>query len=111
MWVTPSICFTLYRLSEGHHVPDGLAGRAIAVLAHEAWHLRGVSDEGIADCYAYQSGVALGSRLGLSDRRAAALMRSQLADNLAVANPAYRVPQGCADGGRYDLAPTTSRFP
>ncbi len=110
-WLTPSICVTLYRLDEGHRVPDGIAGRAIAVLAHEAWHLRGVADEGVADCYAFQTGVELGRRLGLSEGRASELMRSQLADNRAVANAAYRVPDGCTDGGRYDLDASTSRFP
>ena len=94
-WVTPSTCFTLYRLGEGHRVPDGVARRAIAVLAHEAWHLRGVADEGVAECYAFQSGVGLGRRLGLSDERAAGLMRAQLAENLSGAPAGYRVPAGC----------------
>ena len=83
------------------------------MLAHEAWHLRGVSDEGVANCYAFQSGVELGRRLGLSEGTAARMMRQQLADNASVARsaPAYLVPAECRNGGELDLDPETSRFP
>ena len=83
------------------------------MLAHEAWHLRGESDEGVANCYAFQSGVALGARLGLSEQTAARMMRQQLADNATVARsaPEYLVPSECRNGGRLDLRPGSSRFP
>jgi hypothetical protein len=112
--LTPAICFRLHRLAvdgdEGAFAPTA---RAIAVLAHEAWHLRGVRDEGVTNCYAFQSGVALGRRLGLSEGTAARMMRQQLAENAIYASsaPAYVVPAGCRDGGELDLAPATSRFP
>jgi len=88
-------------------------GRAIAVLSHEAWHLQGVADEGLANCYAFQSGVSVAIRLGLSPARARALMREQLATNASDSSsaPQYLVPAGCHDGGRYDLRPASSRFP
>ena len=72
MYVTPEICFALHRLAFEGEVRGSRTGRALAVLAHEAWHLRGESDEGTAECYALQSGVELGQRLGLdeSDRPA-----------------------------------------
>ena len=40
-------------------------------------------------------------------------MREQLATNASdsAGNPAYVVPSGCRDGGRYDLHPGSSRFP
>ena len=73
------------------------SGRAIAVLAHEAWHLHGESSEALANCFAYQSGVGVGEALGLSSSTARQLMREQLADNPSdyAETPAYIVPPGC----------------
>jgi hypothetical protein len=83
------------------------------VLAHEAWHLRGVRNEGVTECYAVQSGVELGVRLGLSEREAHRMMRQQLAENdlRGGSSAEYRVPAGCREGGELDLAPDSSRFP
>jgi hypothetical protein len=113
-WVTPSICDTLYQLAfkgRVHSFPR--TGRAIAVLAHESWHLHGVGNEGLANCYAFQSGVRLGVDLGLSRGRARAMMREQLGSNASdsAGNEAYLVPPGCHDGGPYDLRPGESGFP
>jgi hypothetical protein len=112
-YLAPERCLDLYRLAFKGEVRSNRTARALAVLAHEAWHLRGVSDEGITECYALQSGVEIGRRLGLSLDTARRLMRQQLAENaLRVrANPAYRVPADCRDGGRLDLEPDSSRFP
>jgi hypothetical protein len=113
-WLTPAICFQLYRVVDRHDTRSfSPTGRAIAVLAHEAWHLHGVVDEGVANCYAFQSGVQLGTRLGLTATYARALMREQLADNGSdsASDPRYLVPAGCRDGGRYDLHEHSSRFP
>jgi hypothetical protein len=113
-YLTPDICYRLYRLA--YRNDEGAfsqTARAIAVLAHEAWHLHGESDEGITNCYAFQSGVALGRRLGLSESTAARMMRQQLADNATYAQSAreYLVPRECRDGGDLDLTPASSRFP
>src|SRR5207247_10449118 len=88
-------------------------GRAITVVAHEAWHLQGVRGEGLANCYAFQSGVQLGVNLGLSESTASAMMREQLATNASDsgANIKYIVPSGCHEGGADDLHPDTNRFP
>ena len=113
-WLTPGICFQLYRLIDHHDSRSfSSTGRAIAVLAHEAWHLHGVADEGVANCYAFQSGVRIGVRLGLSSSRARALMREQLADNASdsASDPRYLVPAGCSNGGRLDLNRGSARFP
>ena len=112
-YLTPEICFRLHRVTEGDEGPFSQTARALAVLAHEAWHLRGVSDEGVTNCYAFQSGVRLGERLGLSERTAARMMRQQLADNATLARSAsdYLVPGECRDGGRLDLDPAGDRFP
>jgi hypothetical protein len=113
-YLTPDICYRLYRLKFKHD--EGAfsqTARAIAVLAHEAWHLHGETDEGITNCYGFQSGVALGRRLGLSEGTAARMMRQQLADNAIYAQsaPEYLVPRECRNGGDLDLTPGSSRFP
>ena len=113
-YLTPSICDTLYQLAFKHRVQSfPRTARAIAVLAHESWHLRGVSNEGLANCYGFQSGVQIGVNLGLAENEARAMMREQLATNASDVGPngQYLVPRGCRDGGAYDLDPASSRFP
>ena len=113
-YLTPDLCYRLYRLAyKDDEGAFSQTARAIAVLAHEAWHLRGETDEGVTNCYAFQSGVALGERLGLSSGTAARMMRQQLADNLTYARsaPEYLVPRECRDGGGLDLDPGSSSFP
>jgi hypothetical protein len=113
-YLTPSICNTLYQLALKDQVRSfSRTARAIAVLAHESWHLRGVRNEGLANCYGFQSGVEIGVHLGLSESRARAMMREQLATNPADAgnNVQYRVPSGCRDGGDADLNPARTAFP
>jgi hypothetical protein len=112
-YLTPERCLDLYRLAFDGEVRSSQTGRAVAVLAHESWHLYGVADEGTTECYALQSGVELGQRLGLSEETARRLMRQQLVENAgrSVNTAEYRVPPGCEDGGSLDLDPESSRFP
>jgi hypothetical protein len=111
--LTPEICHDLYRLAFEGEEAGARTGRALAVLAHEAWHLRGERDEGVTECYALQSGVGLGERLGLAEGTARRLMRQQLTENAlrGAATLEYRVTAECSDGGRLDLDPTDTRFP
>ena len=93
-YLTPEICNTLYQLTFKDQVRSFTrTARAIAVLAHEAQHLKGVRNEGLANCYGFQSGVQIGINLGLSESRARAMMREQLAT--PPTNLEYRVPSGC----------------
>jgi hypothetical protein len=112
-YVTPEICFTLYRLAFEGDERGSQTARAIAVLAHEAWHLRGTSDEGTTECYALQSGVELGRRLGLHEGAARRMMAQQLTENMlrGLGSLEYRVTGECRDGGRLDLAPESRAFP
>jgi hypothetical protein len=113
-YVTPSICDTLYQLAFKHRVQSfSRTARALAVLAHESWHLRGVTNEGLANCYGFQSGVQIGVRLGLEESKARAMMREQLATNASDvgSNTEYVVPSGCHDGGSEDLHPGVRGFP
>jgi hypothetical protein len=112
-YLTPERCLDLYRLAFKDEVRSSQTGRAIAVLAHETWHLRGVGDEGTTECYALQSGVELGRRLGLSEGTARRLMRQQLTENALRrrGNLEYLVPPDCRNGGRLDLNPDSGDFP
>ncbi len=112
-YLTPERCFDLYRLAFKGEVNGSQTARSIAVLAHEAWHLRGVANEGETECYAFQSGVILGQRLGLSEKQASQMMRQQLAENAlrSGAGAEYIVPPECHDRGRLDLGLTDQGFP
>ena len=94
-YLTPELCYRLHTLEDSSQT-----ARAIAVLAHEAWHLAGVRDEGEANCRAFGSGIELGMRLGLSEAVAERMMRQQLAENAIQARsaPEYLVPPGCEVG-------------
>jgi hypothetical protein len=112
-YLSPERCYDLYRLAFRGDIRSSRTALSIAVLAHEAWHLRGVRDEGVAECYALQSGVELGKRLGLSEETARQMMRQQLTENAlrGLGSAEYRVPPECRDGGRLDLDPDSNRFP
>lgn len=112
-YLTPERCYDLYRLAFEGEVTSSQTARALAVLAHEAWHLRGVRDEGTTECYALQSGVELGTRLGLSEETARQMMRQQLTENRlrSAASFEYLVPRECRDGGSLDLSPNATDFP
>ena len=111
--LTPEVCNDLYRLAFESETTGSRTGRAIAVLAHEAWHLRGEADEGTTECYALQSGVALGQRLGLSEDTARQLMRQQLTENAlrGAGTLEYRVTSECREGGALDLDRGDESFP
>jgi hypothetical protein len=113
MWVTPGICYRLAKVRKLTASTEIASGHAIAVLAHEAWHLHGERSEATANCYAYQSGVQVGQALGLSAKTARRLMHEQLASNPAdfADAPAYVVPPGCHRGGSLDLRLDGSHFP
>jgi hypothetical protein len=112
-YLTPERCLDLYRLAFEDEVRGSQTGRALAVLGHETWHLRGVRDEGTTECYGLQSGVELGRRFGLSEDTARQLMRQQLAENAgrSGATAEYLVPPECRDGGSLDLDADDTRFP
>jgi hypothetical protein len=112
-WLTPQICYRLYRIKRTGRAAGPSSGEAIAVVAHEAWHLHGQESEALANCFAYQSGVQVGEALGLSPATARQLMHEQLVDNpdnFADA-PQYIVPSGCKRGGSLDLHLDGDHFP
>ena len=82
----------------------------ILTLAHESWHLRGLTNEAQTQCYAIQTVELVALRLGVlpSDARAAAEY---------VAAHDARLPEGtyhsseCRAGGGLDLHPQTTDWP
>ena len=112
-WLTPDICYRLYLIHRSGHAAGSSSGQAIAVLAHEAWHLHGEASEARANCFAYQSGVQVGEALGLTASTARQLMREQLDDNPVdfAETPQYIVPSGCQRGGSLDLQLDGTHFP
>ena len=112
-YLTPDRCHDLYRQAFEGGGPFSQTARAVAVLAHESWHLRGERDEGRTECFALQSGVELAERLGATEDTAHRMMRQQLAENAlrARGDIEYLVPPECHDGGVLDLDPGSSRFP
>jgi hypothetical protein len=112
-YLTPELCHDLYRLAFDGDVAFNQTARALLVLAHESWHLRGERDEGRTECFALQSAVELGRRLGLSVDTARQMMRQQLVENQLRARGSveYLVPGECRNGGSLDLHPAASAFP
>ena len=112
-YVTPEICFALYRLAFRGEERGSVTGRAIAVLAHESWHLKGERDESTVECYGLQSGVAVGQQFGLDEETARRLMAQQLTENRlrGLETAEYRVSEECRNGGQLDLGPTDDAFP
>ena len=85
------------------------AFKAIHVLSHESWHLAGVRDEGITECYAVQTDAAIARRFGAGDEAAEAVVGYAL--SLTALRPEYHRPSQCRPGGRYDLHPETAAWP
>lgn len=113
-FLTPGLCYALHRLhAHGDVVSFDRTARAVAVLAHEAWHLRGERNEGRTECFGLQTGVALGRRLGLEDGEARRMMRSQLVANALTgrSDSRYTLPAECRNRGELDLRAGDDRFP
>ena len=122
--LSTATCAELDALAEGRREPqlacaarssscgDDVQGLAWAVntVGHEAFHLRGVLDEGVAECYAMQTLASTAQRLGATPAQA---------HNLAVLHfetsperkPGQYRAGGCANGDRLDLRPADPVWP
>jgi hypothetical protein len=94
------------------HCPEEAERAAVAVnvLSHEAWHLRGVRSEAVAQCYALQTNAQTALRLGATRDEALAIA-SWIERRIQPALPAdYRTSE-CYDGGPLDLDPERTAWP
>jgi hypothetical protein len=86
------------------------AAWAAHTLAHEAFHLRGFEDEGLAECYALQNTAFVAERLGVKTRQARELQAWIYKRGYPNEPTEYQSP-GCYDGGPLDLRPQQTTFP
>lgn len=69
---------------------------AIHVLAHESWHLAGVTDESITECYAVQTDASLARTFGASPAAAEQLAAFHLKRGPSASLPQYRISTDCS---------------
>ena len=117
-------CAELDALAEGRRAPqlacvvrstacgDDVQAVAWAVdtLTHEAFHLRGVMDEGVTECNALQTLAWTAQRLGATSEQGRGLARLHLETGYPQMPEQYHA-RGCADGDRLDLRPDDPAWP
>jgi hypothetical protein len=86
------------------------AGWAAHTLAHEAFHLRGVQDEGITECYALQNTAFVAERLGVATPHARNVQAWLFVKGYPNEPEEYHSAD-CYDGGPLDLRPQSAQFP
>jgi hypothetical protein len=86
------------------------AAVAVNVLSHEAWHLSGVRDEAVTQCYALQSNADTAVRLGADEDDARAIASFIAREVQPALPPDYRSSE-CFDGGPLDLHPERPTWP
>jgi len=82
----------------------------IVTLAHESWHLRGITNEAQTQCYAIQTSELVGLRLGVAPMDARAIADFVAARDASSNDSEYHSPE-CRSGGAYDLHPDTIVWP
>jgi hypothetical protein len=84
--------------------------RAVDVLAHEAWHLRGILDEAETECRSLQTMAWTAQQLGATEAQGRSLARMQYEVDYPLMPEQYRSGE-CRDGGAGDLRPDDPRWP
>ncbi len=86
------------------------AAVAVNVLSHEAWHLAGVRDEAVTQCYALQTNADTALRLD-ARRDDARAIASYIVREVQPVLPADYRSGDCFDGGPLDLHPDRHSWP
>lgn len=86
------------------------AAWAAHTLAHEAFHLRGIQDEGVTECYALQNAAFVAEHLGVATDQAEKLQAWLFVKGYPNEPTEYQSAQ-CYDGGPLDLRPQLAEFP
>lgn len=109
VWRGDEASFTCLR--DGGCSRDTLgAVHGLVTLAHEGWHLRGVTVEAETQCYAIQTVEPVALELGVSPSDARLVAAWVAADDAVRPANEYH-SQECRPGGAYDLRPETSAWP
>jgi hypothetical protein len=83
---------------------------AVHTLAHEVWHLHGISNEAQTECNALQTTALAASLLGADPAAAQATAAYAYVRFYPLMPDEYR-ELGCADGGPGDLRPADPQWP
>jgi hypothetical protein len=86
---------------------------ALAVVAHESYHVLGYSNEAQVECYGLQSIWFVANKLGapIDEAQAlASLYATRMYPTRRTTSPEYWSPE-CRDGGKYDLRRSLARWP
>jgi hypothetical protein len=83
---------------------------AVHTLAHEVWHLHGISNEARTECYALQTTARAAELFGADPAAAQAAADYAYARFYPSLPDEYREPD-CGNGGPLDLRPTDPRWP
>jgi hypothetical protein len=86
---------------------------ALAVVAHESYHVLGYSNEAQVECYGMQSIWFVANKLGASideSQALASLYTTRMYPSRRTQTPTYWSAQ-CRDGGKLDLRPSLARWP
>jgi hypothetical protein len=83
---------------------------AVDVITHEAYHLRGVMDEGVTECRSLQTMAWSAQRLGATREQAQGLARLQVETGYPLMPGQYHAA-GCADGDPLDMRPGDPTWP
>ncbi len=86
---------------------------ALAVVAHESYHLLGYTNEAQVECYGMQSIWFVANKLGASideSQVVAQFYESRMYPQRRTQTPTYWSAQ-CRDGGKLDLRPSLARWP
>jgi hypothetical protein len=83
---------------------------AIKTLAHESFHMRGISLENAAECYGMQTTAQMAVKLGVPPRHAEQLQRWLWTTSYSHEPDEYTTPL-CRNGGPLDLHPLSQSWP
>ena len=86
---------------------------ALAVVAHESYHLLGYFNEAQVECYGMQSIWFVANKLGASideSQALASLYATRMYPQRRLYSPRYWSAE-CRDGGKYDLRKSLARWP
>lgn len=99
-------------LVSAEECPDDILKNVVAVhtLSHESWHLAGIKDERITECYAMQTNEMVAIRLGAPENLARAIAVYYTSEIYPQLSTMYR-SNSCRDRGRYDLDRASRRWP